>query len=100
MQTHCSRSPEKDATTMTCHNGQSICKRFGKHRNGLQPFRCKKCGRTLTEERDKPLDEMRISLEKAILCLNLIVESNSIRSTERITGIHGDTIMDLLVKAG
>lgn len=85
---------------MTCHNCQSICKRFGKHCNGLQRFRCKQCGRTLTEERDKPLDEMRISLDKAVLCLSLIVEGNSIRSTERITGIHRDTIMDLLVKAG
>jgi len=82
---------------MTCHNCNSLCKRFGKHRNGLQRFRCKKCGRTLTEERDKPLDDMRISLDKALLCLSLLVEGNSIRSTERITGIHRDTITNLLV---
>jgi transposase-like protein/IS1 family transposase len=85
---------------MTCHNCNSLCKRFGKHRNGLQRFRCKQCGRTLTEERDKPLDDMRINIDKALLCLGLLVEGNSIRSTERITGIHRDTILDLLVKAG
>jgi transposase-like protein/IS1 family transposase len=85
---------------MTCHNCNSLCKRFGKHRNGLQRFRCKQCGRTLTEERDKPIDEMRISIDKALLCLSLLVEGNSIRSVERVTGIHRDTIGNLLVLAG
>lgn len=39
-------------------------------------------------------------MDKALLCLRLLVEGNSIRSTERITGVHRDTIIDLLVKAG
>ncbi len=43
---------------------------------------------------------MRLSLDRALLCLQLIVEGNSIRSTERITGVHRDTILALLVKAG
>src|SRR5258706_159620 len=85
---------------MTCHNCNSLCKRFGKHRNGLQRFRCKQCGRTLTEERNKPLDDMRISIDKALLCLSLLVEGNSVRSIERITGIHRDTIINLLMLAG
>jgi transposase-like protein/IS1 family transposase len=85
---------------MTCHNCQSLCKKFGKHRNGLQRFRCKQCGRTVTEDHKRPLDEMRIPLEKALLCLNLLVEGNSVRSTERISGVHRDTILDLLLKAG
>ena len=37
---------------------------------------------------------------KALLALQLLVEGNSIRSTERITGLHRDTITGLLVKAG
>jgi IS1 family transposase len=43
---------------------------------------------------------MRIPLDRALLCLQLIVEGNSIRSTERVTGVHRDTILALLVKAG
>jgi transposase-like protein len=43
---------------------------------------------------------MRIPLDRALLCIRLIVEGNSIRSTERITGVHRDTILALLVKAG
>jgi transposase-like protein len=85
---------------MTCHNCNSLCKRFAKHRNGLQRFRCKECGRTLTEEHTRLLDQMRIPLERALLCLTLLIEGNSIRSIERITGVHRDTILDLLLKAG
>lgn len=85
---------------MTCHNCNSLCKKFGKHRNGLQRFRCKQCGRTLTEEHTRPLDEMRIPFDKALLCLTLLLEGNSIRSIERITGVHRDTTMALLLKAG
>jgi IS1 family transposase len=43
---------------------------------------------------------MRVPFDKALLCLNMLVEGNSIRSTERITGVHRDTILDLLLKAG
>jgi transposase-like protein/IS1 family transposase len=85
---------------MTCHNCNSLCKKFGKHRNGLQRFRCKQCGRTLTEEHTRPLDEMRIPFDKALMCLSLLLEGNSIRSIERITGVHRDTTMALLLKAG
>lgn len=85
---------------MVCHNCESLCKKSGKHRNGLQRFRCNQCKRTFTEEHEKPLDEMRLPLEKALLCLKLLVEGNSIRSTERITGVEKKTIISLLVLAG
>ena len=38
--------------------------------------------------------------EKQLLVLSLLVEGNSIRSTERVTGVHRDTIMRLLVRVG
>src|SRR5438093_13094759 len=38
--------------------------------------------------------------DKRFAVLNMLVEGNSIRSTERITGVHRDTIMRLLVRAG
>ena len=85
---------------MTCHNCQSACKRFGRHRNGLQRFRCRHCKRTFTEEHEKPLDEMRLSPDRAVAVLQLLLEGMSIRSVERVTAIHRDTIMRLLVLAG
>ena len=43
---------------------------------------------------------MRLDMDKAVLCLSLLTEGSSIRSTERITGIHRDTICSLLRVAG
>ncbi len=34
------------------------------------------------------------------MCLNLLVEGTSVRSTERITGVHRDTILSLLKVVG
>jgi len=42
----------------------------------------------------------RLSVEKQALVLNALVEGNSIRSTERMTGVHRDTIMRLLTRTG
>jgi lambda repressor-like predicted transcriptional regulator len=43
----------------------------------------------------KQIDEF-----SAMLALKLIVEGNSIRSASRVTGLHRDTIMRLIVDAG
>jgi transposase-like protein/IS1 family transposase len=85
---------------MTCHNCQLIATRFGKDRKGNQRYRCARCGKTFQEAKDKPLDNMYLPMEKAELCLRLLVEGNSIRSTERISGVNRNTILDLLVLAG
>jgi transposase-like protein len=85
---------------MTCHSCNIVCKRFGKHRNGLQRFRCNQCRKTFTEDHESPLDTMRLPLDKAESILKLLVEGMSVRSVERVTGIHRDTILRLLVLAG
>lgn len=85
---------------MTCHNCQSQCKRFGRHRNGLQRFRCNQCNRTYTEDHERPLDTMRIPLDRALNALQLLLEGMSIRSVERVTGIYRNTIFRLLILAG
>ena len=85
---------------MTCHNCRIEAKRFGKHRNGLQRYRCAQCGKTYTEPHEKPLEGMTIPQEKALLALRLLVEGCSIRSIERTTELHRDTILRLLVLVG
>jgi IS1 family transposase len=42
----------------------------------------------------------KLSQDKQILILSSLVEGNSIRSIERITGVHRDTIIRLMVSAG
>ena len=85
---------------MTCHNCQIQAVKIGKDRKGNQRFRCNKCRKTFQEQQAKPLETMRLPMEKALLCLRLLVEGNSIRSTERITGVEKKTILSLLVLAG
>jgi transposase-like protein/IS1 family transposase len=75
-------------------------KRHGHDRNGNQRFRCLLCGLTWIKEQSKPLGNMRIAKDKAVLCLRLLLEGNSIRSVERITHTHRDTILDLLETIG
>lgn len=72
----------------------------GKHRNGLQRYRCKNCRRRFAEDRHKPLGDMRIPMEKALLALNLYVEGNSIRSIERVVGLEKKTLLSLLRLVG
>lgn len=50
--------------------------------------------------KEKLLGSMILNEEKALLCLNLLVEGNSVRSTERISGVHRDTVLSLLETVG
>src|SRR6266542_1855357 len=92
---------------MTCCNCNLRCKKFGKFGpQRIQRYRCKKCKKTFSEEHEKPirpqspLGNMRISLDQAETCLNLLLEGMSLRSVTRITGIHQRTILNLLLLAG
>lgn len=85
---------------MQCEQCNVGCRKFGKHRNGLQRFRCPQCGKTFTEDHSRLFGSMTVPEDKALLAIQLLIEGTSIRSTERITGLHRDTILRLLVLAG
>jgi IS1 family transposase/transposase-like protein len=93
-------STAKAESTMTCGVCNISCQRFGKHRNGLRRFRCPQCKRTYTEAHQHILDSTYVSGDRIVLALQLLLEGNSIRSTERITKLDRNTIMHLLVLAG
>src|SRR5437588_158130 len=85
---------------MTCPNCRVAGQKAGKHINGLQRYRCPACKRRFIEPRIKPLGAMRVPLDKALLCLYLLVEGNSIRSIERVVGLEKKTIIALMLLAG
>lgn len=85
---------------MTCHNCNTRCKKFAKHRNGLQRFRCRQCSKTFSEERATPLGSMYTPLEKASKAVELLVEGCSVSTVERVTGLHHTTVLSLLVLVG
>jgi len=85
---------------MTCKNCCLDARRFGKDRKGFQRFRCPNCSRTFTAPHNGHVHGMYVSKERAESVLRLFVEGTSVRSIERITGMHRDTILRLLTVAG
>ncbi len=85
---------------MTCHNCKIEAKKSGKDRKGNQRYRCNQCKRRFQEEREALLGNMYLPEDKVLLCLTLLLEGNSIRSIERITGVTKQTLLNLLVLAG
>ena len=86
---------------MTCHDCRIDAKRNGKRSDGLQRYRCPQCGRTYSDRKQfgvfghKQIDE-----QKSLLALQLIVEGNSLRTVNRITGLSRNAILRLVELAG
>src|SRR5689334_3941684 len=85
---------------MICGNCNKDARRFGKDRKGNQRYQCTNCKRTFVAAEIGPLEEMRLSMDKALMVLRLLVEGNSVRSIERITDVGKRTILNLLELAG
>ncbi len=84
---------------MTCHNCQTKCQRFGKDRKGNQRFRCCQCIKTFSS-RPERLDGTNKTQKEIEQIIRLLVEGMSVRSIERITSIHRDTILSVMRLAG
>lgn len=85
---------------MNCPTCNSLTKKNGKDRKSNQRFKCLACNKRFSAPKDNSLGGMYLAEEKALLCLQLLVEGSSIRSTERITRVHRDTIISLLKVIG
>lgn len=83
---------------ISCRHDQT--KRHGRDRKGNQRYRCVLCGKTWIDYQPKPLGDLRMEKSRAILCLRLLMEGNSIRSTERITRLSRNAILRLLALVG
>jgi transposase-like protein len=73
---------------LACDTCQLKAIKAGKAARETNATDAKKCKRRFQAERDKPLGNMYLPEEKALLVLRLLLEVNSIRSIERITGIE------------
>lgn len=85
---------------MLCPDCGADARRCGRNRNGSQRHECRSCGKKLTDPTTRPVDRRCLDADKLTLCLRMILEGNSIRSIERLTGVHRDTIMHATVEAG
>src|SRR5437016_3253099 len=85
---------------MQCPTCKVDGRKFGKDRKGNQRFQCMTCKKTFSERPVSPLGDMRLSLDKALRCVELLIEGNSVRSTSRISKVAKHTILDLLLFVG
>ena len=79
-----------------CPDCNSTTKKYGKDKLGNQRFYCNSCQKAFIPNKK----EIRLEKSKTLRCLNLLVEGNSIRATERVTDVHRDTILHLLNVVG
>jgi transposase-like protein/IS1 family transposase len=84
---------------MICPICGESTRRFGFNRNGSQRYRCDECRKTFTDEATSH-DGRRLPHEKLVFCLRLFFEGNSVRSIERLTGVHRDTFLVAMVTTG
>jgi len=85
---------------MNCPTCQKEARKSGKNRNGSQRYLCAECNKKFTDESTRPTDRRDLDNDKAIMVLRMLLEGSSVRSIERLTQVHRDTIIGLLVDAG
>lgn len=86
---------------MTCRKCQhDDCKRFGfVGKRKIQRWRCQSCSATFCEPHDK-LGTHYIAPERAAEALSMMMEGMSVRAVSRLTGMHKNTILSLMLTAG
>lgn len=77
-------------------NGKNIIKSGRYKSTGHQRYYCFHCNTYFMETKGTPLFHKHLPMDKIIEICKHLVEKNGIRSIERITGIHRDTISRLL----
>lgn len=75
-------------------------KKHGRDRKGQQRYRCRDCGKLFVSDERRPLGDMRVDQDKAVMVLNMLLEGMSIRASSRMTGMKADTICDLVLTVG
>ncbi len=85
---------------VACHTCGGPTIGWGKDRQGNPRRFCKACKASFGIIPARPLGKMRLDLVKAATVVSLLAEGSSIRSAERVTGVHRDTICSLLLVVG
>jgi transposase-like protein len=77
----------------------SVRDRYGKQRH-IRLLHCRACDARFSERKGTPLFHSCLPPEEAVSVLQHLVEGNGVRQTERLVGVHRDTVMRLGRMAG
>jgi transposase-like protein len=75
-------------------------KKAGTDPRGNQRRQCLLCGKRFIDRTNRPLGDLRIPMDRAVMVLKLMLEGNSIRAIHRLTGVCLETIEALLLLVG
>ena len=95
----CCQNPDCPAYGRRDAGNLTVCDRYGKG-DRIRLLYCKACKARFSERKGTPLFHSHLPSEKAISVLEHLVEGNGVRQTERLVGVHRDTVMRLARKAG
>lgn len=77
----------------------SVCGHDGKATT-IRFLRCRSCGDRFSERKGTPLFHSPLSREKAVAVLEHVADGCGVRQTERLVGVHRDTVTRDVRKAG
>src|SRR3954454_3746800 len=77
----------------------SVCGHYGKA-TPIRFLRCRSCGDRFSERKGTPLFHSHLSREKAVAVLEHVADGCGVRQTERLVGVHRDTVTRYIRKAG
>jgi hypothetical protein len=77
----------------------SVCDRYGKG-DQIRLLFCRACKSRFSERKGTALFHSHLPTEKAVSVLEHLIEGNGVRQTERLVGVHRDTVMRLARMAG
>jgi transposase-like protein len=77
----------------------SVCKHYGKD-DSIRFLRCRSCSARFSERKGTPLFHSHLTKQKATDVLAHIAEGCGVRQTERLVGVHRDTVTRYTRKAG
>jgi LacI family transcriptional regulator len=69
----------------------SVCDRYGKH-NQYRMLYCNVCRGRFSERKGTPFFGAQLSQEKIVSVLEHLSEGCGVRKTERLVGVHRDTV--------
>ena len=72
----------------------SVCDRYGKHKQ-IRLLYCNACKARFSERKGTPLFHCHLPQEKAVSVLEHLIEGCGVRQTERLVGVHRDTVVRL-----
>jgi len=75
-------------------------KKHGRDKSGNQRHKCLLCGKTWSDAKPRILGNSRLPVDRAVMCLRMLLEGTSIRATSRLTGTDKNAIIGLVVTIG